>query len=399
MLHFIFLHNICCTVRNHNFTEVFEMIIHVTQKGDSLYSIGRQHGVTIEQLLAANGPTVQPTLIVGQAVIVPAPAEKLGNVLANGYAYPNIDQIALFSSLPYLSMITPFSYGIRTDGSLVELDDSELITIAENNNVAPVLLITTLTDEGRFSSENAAAVLSSPEATQALADNIIQKLQMRNYFGVDIDFEYIPPEYRDEYTAFIELLHSMAQPLGYKVIVALAPKTSSIQRGLLYEAHDYAALGAAADYVLVMTYEWGYTYGPPMAIAPLNKVEEVINYAVSQIPPEKLLMGVPNYAYDWTLPFVKGSAAKSMSNNRAIELAREVGAEIMYDDIAQTPYYHYYDQNKKQHVVWFEDARSIAAKMQLLSNFELAGYSIWNIMSFYKPMMTVMESMFNIKKL
>lgn len=375
------------------------MIIHVTKKGDSLYSIGRQHGVTIEQLLAANGPTVQPTLIVGQAIIVPTPAEKLGNVLANGYAYPNIEDTALFPALPYLSLLTPFSYGIRPDGTLVDLNDSELVTVAENNNVAPVLLITTLTEEGNFSSENAAAVLGNPQTARALADNIIEKLQTRNYFGVDIDFEYIPPEYRESYTAFIELLHSLAQPLGYKVIVALAPKTSSVQRGLLYEAHDYAALGAAADYALIMTYEWGYTYGPPMAIAPLDKVEEVIKYATSQIPPEKLLMGIPNYAYDWTLPFVRGNAAQSMSNNRAIELARQVGAEIMFDEKAQTPYYNYYSPDGKQHVVWFEDARSVAARMQLLRDYELAGYSIWNIMSFYKPMMTVTNSMFNITKI
>ena len=89
-----------------------------------------------------------------------------------------------------------------------------------------------------------------------------------------------------------------------------------------------ARTSAAADYVLIMTYEWGYTYGPPMATAPLNKVEEVLRYAVSQIPPEKLLMGIPNYAYDWTLPFVKGNAAQAISNNMAIELERVVRAEI-----------------------------------------------------------------------
>ena len=375
------------------------MIIHVTQKGDSLYSIGKRNGITIEQLLAANGPTVQPSLIVGQAVIVPTPTQKLGSVLANSYAYPLISDTALFPALPYLSVLTPFSYGIRPDGGLVDLDDKELITISENNNVVPVLLITTLTQEGQFSSQNAAAVLSDKQITQTLADNIIKKLQTNNYFGVDIDFEYIPQQYREEYATFIELLHSLAQPLGYKVLVSLAPKTSSDQRGLLYEAHDYSLIGAAADYTLIMTYEWGYTYGPPMAVAPIDKVEEVIKYAVSQIPSQKILMGIPNYAYDWTLPYVKGTAAKSISNNRAIELARETGAQIMYDNTAQTPYYNYYDNSGKKHVVWFEDARSISAKMQLLNNYRLAGYSIWTVMSFFKPMMTVMSSMFDIIKL
>ncbi len=375
------------------------MIIHVVQKGDSLYTIGRRYGVTIEQLLAANGPTVQPTLIVGQAIVVPTPSEKMGEILVNGYAYPFIEKNTLYSSLPYLSMITPVSYGITAQGGLVELDDGDLVTIAENNNTLPVLMVTTLTESGSFSSANAAAVLSDVESRRTLAENIITKLQSRGYFGVDVDFEYIPPELKDEYTGFIQLLHSLAEPLGYKVLVSLAPKTSDAQRGLLYEAHDYAALGAAADYALVMTYEWGYTYGPPMAVAPLDKVRQVMEYAASVIPPEKLLMGIPNYAYDWTLPYVRGSAADALTNNEAVELARQVGAEIEYDNTAQTPFFNYYDGAGRQHIVWFEDARSVAAKLQLVRDLNIAGVSIWTVMSFYKPMMSVIDGMFDITKL
>lgn len=375
------------------------MIIHVVEKGDSLYSIGKKYGVTIEQLISANGPTVQPTLIIGQAVIVPQNSEKLGSVIANGYVYPGVERQQFISALPYLSLITPFSYGIQTSGELVDLDDREIIKVAENNNVLPLLLITTLTDTGRFSSQNAAAVLSSDEASHRLADNIVKKLQTGNYYGVDIDFEYIPPEYGEAYVDFITLLHSLASPLGYKVFVAVAPKTASTQRGLLYEAHNYAKLGEAADYILVMTYEWGYTYGPPMAIAPIDKVEQVVQYAVSEIPSDKLLLGIPNYAYDWTLPFKKGDAAQSMSNNAAVSLARQKGAQIEFDNTAMTPFFTYYDQNGAQHEVWFEDARSVAAKMQLLRDYQLAGYSIWNIMSFYKPMMTVMSQLFDIRRL
>jgi len=157
--------------------------------------------------------------------------------------------------------------------------------------------------------------------------------------------------------------------------------------------------GRLADRVILMTYEWGYTFGPPMAVAPMDKVEDVIKYAVSEIPPQKLLLGIPNYSYDWTLPFMRGTAANSMSNDAAIELAREVGAEIKFDNASKTPYYNYYDKNRKEHIVWFEDARSVAARAQLLSDYNLAGYSIWNIMSFYKPMMTVLQSSFNIIKI
>lgn len=89
--------------------------------------------------------------------------------------------------------------------------------------------------------------------------------------------------------------------------MALAPKTSSEQKGLLYEGKDYSGLGQAANGVLLMTYEWGYTYGPPMAVAPINKVKEVLDYAITQIDTNKISLGIPNYGYDWPLPYERGT--------------------------------------------------------------------------------------------
>lgn len=374
------------------------MTIYTVKQGDTLYSIGKRYGVTIEQLINANGQTVQPSLIIGQAVIIPTSTDSKPNKLINGYAYPFIQNEALNSTLDYLSLITPFSYGVTQNGTLLDLDDQNLIDTALARGVKPLLLVTSLTEQGSFSSERAAEVLSDTALGDALISSITQKLKTQSYYGVDIDFEYIPQQYGAEYAEFIARLKA-AVGEDYKVFVSVAPKTSAMQRGLLYEAHNYKALGAAADYILVMTYEWGYTYGPPMAVAPINKVREVLEYAVTEIPPQKLLMGIPNYAYDWTLPFEKGDAARSLSNNSAVELARTRGAEIMFDQISQTPYFNYYDDNANRHVVWFEDARSINAKAELLKELNLAGASVWNVMNFYKPLYTVLSENFNITKL
>ena len=375
------------------------MIIHTVAKGDTLYGIGRRYGVTIEQLLAANGGTVEPALIAGQAVVIPQESAPGRSAISNGYAYPQIAAGELSAVLPYLSLISPFSCGIRRDGTLVEPDDGALIASSESAGVRPVLIVTTLNDDGRFSSETAAAVLSDPKASRALCENIVAKLQTRDYFGVDVDFEYVPPSFKRRYPEFIAELRALAAPLGYRVMVSLAPKTSADQKGLLYEAHDYAALGAAADYALIMTYEWGYTYGPPMAVAPVDKVEEVVRYAAGAIPPDKILLGIPNYAYDWTLPFTRGRAAESMSNVEAVTRARQYGAEIQFDETAKTPYYGYYAGDGSRHEVWFEDARSTAAKLELVERYALAGWSVWNVMSFYQPMFTVMRQTFGITKL
>jgi spore germination protein len=103
-----------------------------------------------------------------------------------------------------------------------------------------------------------------------------------------------------------------------------------------------------------------------MAVAPLNQVRKVLDYATGVIPPEKILMGMPNYGYDWTLPFVRGSAARVLTNYGAVTLAQRVGANIRFDPVSQAPYFNYYDQDGKRHEVWFDDARSYAARLRLV---------------------------------
>lgn len=149
-------------------------------------------------------------------------------------------------------------------------------------------------------------VVQNQEAVNLLIDNLLTVMTEKGYQGVDIDFEYILAEDRDAFTDFVWQVAERMRANGYHTSVALAPKTSADQKGVLYEGKDYRALGAAADHVLLMTYEWGYTYGPPMAVAPLNQVRRVVEYAVTEIPPQKIDLGIPNYGYDWPLPFVRG---------------------------------------------------------------------------------------------
>ena len=142
-------------------------------------------------------------------------------------------------------------------------------------------------------------------------------------------------------------------------------KVFAQQQGDLYEGHDYAALSQAADFVLLMTYEWGYTYGPPMAVAPIRNVRQVVDYALTEMAPEKIYLGIPNYGYDWTLPFRQGSRARSISNPEAVTIAADHYAAIRFDEAAQSPWFRYVDDSGREHEVWFEDARSIRAKLDL----------------------------------
>ena len=253
--------------------------------------------------------------------------------------------------------------------------------------------------QGGFSSSLAHIILTDKGVQASYIKNVMQTFKAKNYFGIDIDFEYVYPGDKQNYDDFLALMKQTLSVQDNTLTTALAPKTSGEQQGLLYTAHDYALHGKFSDHVILMTYEWGYTKGPAMAVAPINMVKKVLDYATSVISTQKILLGIPNYGYDWTLPFVKGTSAKSMSNTKAVDLAANVGATIQYDELTQAPYYFYYDDDKDRHEVWFEDARSIQASLKLVSQYDLGGVSYWTIGKSFPQNWLVLRSMYDIKKL
>ncbi len=377
---------------------------YIVGRNDTLSNIAERFGVSVNELKRNNpilmgGDRVYP----GQEIIVSLDTEKLGTITVNGYAYTNIDRDILMSVLPYLTYLSIFTYGIADDGSLIiPPGDEELISIAKGQGVAPVLVLSTINERGFFDSDTAVRVLSDMDFQNTVINNLAETAMAKGYYAIDIDFEYIPGEYAEEYANFIAAIRERVAPMGMQVFAALSPKVRADQEGLLYEGHDYGLVGEAADEVLLMTYEWGYTYGPAMAVAPLPNVRRVIEYALTEIPPNKITLGVPNYGYDWTLPFIQGeSRARSLGNEDAVRLAIDRRAEIMFDEEARAPMFNYYDMvngRPIKHEVWFENAQSLYETLLLVDEYELGGIGIWNIMRAFPQMWLVINSMYDIEK-
>jgi len=371
---------------------------HTVRAGESLYSIARQYGTTVAGIQAANQIANPAMIRPGMVLTIPSGTDKLGTIDVNGYAFPNISMDVLRKTLPYLTYLSIFSYEVKPDGSFRPINDEPLIAAARAANVAPLMVITNLREGGGFDSDLAKTILTNEQVQDTLINNVIENLRAKNYTGLDIDFEYVYPENREDYNNFLRKASSRLRPLGYSITTALAPKIAADQPGLLYEAHDYPVHGALVDHVILMTYEWGYTFGPPMAVAPINEVRKVINYAISAIPRRKILMGIPNYGYDWVLPYVEGSRATTISNVGAVDLARREGAAIQYDQTAQAPFFNYYDDNGRQHVVWFDDARSMEARLRLVNQYNLGGVSYWTIGRFFPQNWLVLSSLYDVRK-
>ncbi len=385
--------------------------IHTVVAGDTLTSLAERYGVSLLTLLR-NNPSVAArtpftdgsiTLFPGESIIIrfsDQTASVRNPISVIGYAYPNINREILRQTLPFLTYLSIFTYGFTFEGELVTVDDTELIAIARSYGTAPILLFSTLGPDGQFNNNLSSALFASPELQNRIINALIQTMQEKGYYGLDIDFEFVLPEEREAYIAFVTLLTERCNAAGFEVLVALAPKTSAAQRGLLYESHDYGGLAAAANTVLLMTYEWGYTYGPPLAVAPIPNVRQVLDYAVTEIPPEIIFMGIPNYGYDWPLPYERGvTRAQSLGNVAAVERAAQYGATISFDPTAQAPFFYYTAEDDTPHVVWFENARSIEAKLNLIVEYGFRGAGYWNVMRWFPQNWLVVNLQFEIQTL
>ncbi|MEE0420629.1 MAG: glycosyl hydrolase family 18 protein [Lachnospiraceae bacterium] len=378
------------------------MEIYVVKPGDSVDTIAAAYGVLPESVIYNNQLIYPYRLAVGQALLLGEPESSQENryIVANGYAYTYISPWVLQQTLPYLSELSVFSYGFSTGGYLIAppMDDVWMVQAARQYNAVPVLTLTPFGVDGKFNNRLISAVVNNPAAKEQLITQLLQVMGEKGYGGLDIDFEYILAEDRDAFTQFVGEVTQRLNAYGYQVSVALAPKTSADQVGLLYEGKDYRGLGEAANQVLLMTYEWGYKYGPNMAVAPINMVRRVLDYAVTEIEPAKISLGIPNYGYDWPLPFVRGETeAVTIGNVEAVQIAITNNAAIQFDQTAMSPFFRYILEGI-EHEVWFEDVRSLQAKFALIREYGLRGCGYWQIMRWFRANWMLLADTYRIEK-
>ncbi|MBD0382546.1 glycoside hydrolase family 18 protein [Paenibacillus sedimenti] len=427
------------------------MQIHVVQKGQTLYRISQAYGVTVDTIAAANEIDPNQSLVIGQALVIPIVgsyywvqpgeslyliARKLGVDLqtlmdvnrlrpnqplsvglrlyippfprpsaeVNAYIEPRGTSIspALIESArdaaPHLTYLAPFSFRINRDGTLQAPPLDDLGSVAAQHGVTLMMVVTNL-EQDQFSAELGHIFLTNETVQNRLLETIISTAKQYGFRDIHFDIEHLYPGDREAYNRFLRKAAGRIHQEGYLISTALAPKTSAAQTGEWYTAHDYKAHGEIVDFVIIMTYEWGYSGGPPMAVSPIGPVRRVLEYALTEMPASKIMMGQNLYGYDWTLPYVKGGPfAKAVSPQAAIALARRWNAQILYDYTAQAPHFNYWDDAGKEHTVWFEDARSIQAKFRLMKELGLRGISYWKLGLSFPQNWLLLEDNFNVVK-
>ena len=350
---------------------------------DSLWSIANQFQISVEELAKINGITVSQPLMIGAKLYIPPVKKEKKEV--NGYVEPPGKSVPAYletrtrEAAPYLTYLAPFSYHVNRDGTLTPPPLGKILEIAAANNVNPMMVVTNQ-EEGAFSEKLGQLILNDSSVQTKMLNEVVKIAKEKGFTYINFDFEYLRPVDREPYNRFLKKAKTIVNNEGWLLSTALAPKTTRSQKGQWYEAHDYKAQGAIVDFVIIMTYEWGYSGGPAMAVSPIGPVKEVLDYAISEMPSTKILMGQNLYGYDWTLPYIQGTSfAKAISPQEAIQIAAKNGVTILYDEKAQAPHFQYVDPQGNKHEVWFEDARSIQAKFNVIKQKNLRGISYWKL--------------------
>lgn len=209
-------------------------IIHTVREGETQERVAAQYGITVKQLYRNNSFLLnQDYLLAGQSLVIRYQGEPLAEKKVNGYAYPFIQPYLLREVLLYIDELLIFSYGFTAQGELVppRVDETEVIQAAWDNQVEPLLVLTPLTQEGTFYSGLIESLAENEAAQENLIQNLLDVVGEKGYVGVDVDFEYIEPKDRVGHAAFVNRLTEVMNENGYRVSVALAPKTSRTSAG------------------------------------------------------------------------------------------------------------------------------------------------------------------------
>lgn len=299
--------------------------------------------------------------------------EVLGYYTKDG-ATDNLSQNSLQAKADKITGIATFSYQVTPTGQISGKIPAQALETAWDNNIETLALIHNLSPSG-FDRTLIHSILSNPNLRFETISNIYKTLLKNGFDGVNIDFENVPAEDRQNLNKFMTELKDKLHPDGFKVTISVPAKTADSPNSGWGAAFDYKELAQAVDRIMLMAYDEHYFGGHPGPVASTPWVEKVVVYAAQEIPKEKIILGIGNYGYDWV---VNRGGYRSVPSRSALTLAQKYGASVQWDNANQTPYFYYWD-NKGQHVVWYESTNSAAFKLDLVNNYDLKGIAIWRL--------------------
>ncbi len=366
------------------------------KENDTLAVIADAHEVSLLQIIRSNPfLTEREFLYVGDELAIHFKQDRKIKVI--GYAFSHISLSLLKKALPYLTYLSIINYSITPEGDIYDVHDSRILELAKAYGVAPIMMISSLPVHGKGNPDINHAIFSNPQTQKKLVSKILNLVITKGFHGVNLGFQSFYNEDLPFYINFIAILTEKLNKLGHETFVTLIPSTYENSSEVFNNTTYLKVIGEVANYVILLSYQWPGAFISTVAKTTVEYLREKLDYIVTQIPPEKIFIGLTVIAYDWELPYIDGKThGSAMKNMDAMNLANQHGAIITYDESTQTPHF-YYNNSGVDHLVWYKDARSIQALINLVTQYNLNGLAIWNIMYFTPLTWLIIHSHFEIE--
>jgi spore germination protein len=373
---------------------------YIVQEGDTIEQIAAINNITVNELLR-NNPFLADTQFIYPGELLNISYERITNITTHGYGNTFIDRKTLLKTLPYLTFLTILNYRTAQNGEIIAYDDdTEILQLAKEYSVIPLMLITTLTVQGGEDLETTYEVLIDENIQNRLFDNILQIVKDKGYSGVNISAQYITSSNQALFYHYVSNLSSRLQSEGFLTTITVNPRIESSNNEITFEQIDYFQIANIVNTILFLQYKWGFNFGPPSPVSSVFNLNLFLDYALTQITADKIYISIPTLGYDWELPFAPGfSKASALTIESVMDLARSYKVLIEFDEVSHTPYFQYTSVDNIPHEVYFVNAMTINSLAQMSIAKGITGTGIWNIMNYFTQMWLVINSQYNIIKL
>jgi spore germination protein YaaH len=279
-----------------------------------------------------------------------------------------------------LTEVSPVWYQPLENGKLAfasneaQQSQAKIEALASSDSVAVLPTISNYVDnqwDGRLIHR----LLSDPQLRAAHVAAIAALARSGRWAGIDLDYESLMTQDRGAYSAFVRDVAAALHHEGKRLTLTVHAKTAEPGDWSGARAQDWRALGAAADEVRVMAYDYSTETSSPGPIAPVGWVKSVLQLAVAEVPRDKIVLGLATYGYDWA----NGQPTQDLQTTDAVALAEAHGVPVKWDTSSQCPWFAYTDDQGHPHTVWYENAQSLKAKLNLALSYHIGGVFLWQL--------------------
>ena len=301
-----------------------------------------------------------------------SPKELIG-FYAEWWATDTASFNSLYKNTDVIKTIAPFWATLEEDGTLTDRggnDHESVIDFAHKNNVSVLLLVNNAKQQDSQSSIH--KILATPSLREKAIDSLESYIKKYKLDGINVDFEMVDAQDRENLSTFMQELSARLKPQGYIISIDVFPKQDESNDVSI--AYDYAQLAKYADKIILMTYDNHGTWSDAGPIADIDWVEKNLKYALKFIPKNKLYIGLAAYGYDWS-----SKGVESLEHKAITKLMQDFNRSAIWDTSSKSPHFDYTDSNGIKHQVWFENSESLKYKIDLVTKYDIAGAAMWKL--------------------